>query len=155
MLKEKNSIRAIKPKVIKFSKRLLKKECDTVFSMYIRHIRDKDKWCITCWNFDRKMDNWHFQVRQHMATRYSEMNCAKQCCYCNDEFQGEQVKFWRKIDEIYGEWTAEALEMLANKPYKMEQSEYLDIYNRYYNLIKDLPETQKYIPTKKYLNATN
>jgi len=43
MLKEKNSIRAIKPKVIKFSKRLLKKECDTVFSMYIRHIRDKDK----------------------------------------------------------------------------------------------------------------
>jgi len=45
--------------------------------------------------------------------------------------------------------------MLANKPYKMEQSEYLDIYNRYYNLIKDLPETQKYIPTKKYLNATN
>lgn len=101
---------------------------------------------------DRKMDNWHFQVRQHFATRFSEMNCAKQCCYCNDEFWGEQVKFGRRIDETYGKGTAEALEILANSVYKRTQEELLEIYNKYYQI---LTENKIYIPksyiVKKYL----
>ena len=41
--KLKLSIRAIKPKVVKFNHRLLVKEVDRVFSHYIRFVRDKDK----------------------------------------------------------------------------------------------------------------
>lgn len=142
------SIRAIKPKVVKFNHRLLVKEVDRVFSHYIRFVRDKDKWCITCGSFWEN-DNWHFQVRQHMNTRYSEMNCAKQCCYCNKWLLWEQVKFGRKIDEIYWEGTAEALEILANTTTQVKQFHLLDIYQKYYDLLVEnkIPFT----PIKKYL----
>lgn len=98
------------------------------------------------------MDNGHFQVRQHMNTRFSEMNCAKQCCYCNDEFGGEQVKFGRRIDEIYGAGTSEALEILANSVSRIKVEELLEIYNHYYQLLlkAKIPIPKSYI-VKKYL----
>lgn len=151
-IKEKLAIRAIKPKKIVHKFLPLRRKCDNLFSLYIRLIRDKDKWCVTCWNFDRKNDCWHFQVRQHMNTRFSEMNCAKQCCYCNKELGGEQVKFGRVIDETYWKGTAEALEILANSVSTIKQSELLEIYNHYYQiLIKENIKIPKSYIVKKYL----
>lgn len=46
--KLKNSIRVIKPKVVKHKHTNLIDEVDRVFSHYIRFVRDKDKPCITC-----------------------------------------------------------------------------------------------------------
>lgn len=155
-IKEKLNARALKPKVVKHNIPALTKKCDNLFSLYIRLVRDKDKWCITCWNMDRKMDNWHFQVRQHFATRFSEMNCAKQCCYCNDELGGEQVKFGRKIDEMYWKGTAEAIEILANSVYKRTQWELLEIYNKYYEiLVKEKVTIPESYIVKKYLWTSN
>lgn len=81
---EKLSIRALKPKKIKHNIPKLVHACDTVFSLFIRFVRDKDKPCITCGRFYDEYDNGHFQVRQHMNTRFSEMNCAVQCRACNN-----------------------------------------------------------------------
>lgn len=151
-INEKLKARILKPKVIKHNIPALTEACDNLFALWIRLVRDKDKWCITCWNTTREMNCWHFQVRQHFATRFSEMNCAKQCTYCNKEFSGEQVKFGRRIDEIYWKGTAEALEILANGVYKRTQEELLRIYNHYYNeLIKEKIYIPKSYIVKKYL----
>ncbi len=45
---EKLKVRALKPKKVKHNISNLKEACDTVFSLYIRFVRDKDKPCITC-----------------------------------------------------------------------------------------------------------
>lgn len=146
--KLKNSIRK-KPKVIKHNIPKLVHACDTVFSLYIRFIRDKDKPCITCGRTYEEYDNWHFQVRQHMNTRFSELNCAKQCKWCNKYHSWEQVIFARRIDEIYWAGTSEALEIFARQVSTIKQPELLEIYNRYANLL-----TEHKIPftlIKKYL----
>lgn len=148
--KLKNSLR--KPKVIKHNIPKLVHACDTVFSLYIRFVRDKDKPCITCGRTYEEYDNWHFQVRQHMNTRFSELNCAKQCKGCNKWQLGEQVIFGRRIDEIHWQGTSEALEIYARQVSRMKQPELLEIYNKYHDLLVEnkIPFT----PIKKYLYET-
>lgn len=138
-----------KPKQPNFSHKLLVAEADRVFSLYIRFVRDKDKPCITCWNPDTVFNNWHFQVRTHFNTRWSELNCAKQCVYCNKNWWWEQVIFARRIDEIYGAWTAEALEIYARKVTEMKKSDILEIIRKYYKILED--NDIDYKPVKKYL----
>ncbi len=141
--------RVIKPKVIKHKHWPLVDEVDRVFSHFIRFVRDKDKPCITCGRTYDEYDNGHFQVRTHMNTRFSEMNCAKQCWRCNGSQWGEQLIFSRRIDEIYWKWTAEALEILARTPTQMKQHHFLEIYQKYYQILLD--NNIPFKPIKKYL----
>lgn len=145
-IEEKLKIRNLKAKTKKqFSRSKLIKEADTVFSKYIRFVRDKDKWCITCWNTDRDMDNWHFQSRRFINTRWSEMNCAKQCSMvCNNWHSWEQVLFWRKIDETYWDGTAEAIEILARKVSIITDDDILEIIQKYYKILQDNGIDHKY-----------
>lgn len=149
MIKEKLAIRALKPKKIEHNIPKLVHACDTVFSLYIRFVRDKDKPCITCGRFYDEYDNGHFQVRQHMNTRFSELNCAKQCKGCNKWQLGEQVIFGRRIDETYWQGTSEALEIYARQVSTIKQPELLEIYNKYHDILVEnkIPFT----PIKKYL----
>lgn len=148
---EKLAIRAIKPKKIKHKFWPLRIKCDNLFWLYIRFVRDKDKWCITCGSFGEN-DCWHYQVRQHMNTRYSEMNTAKQCVHCNKYHLWEQVKFGRVIDETYWQGTAEALEIFARQPSSIKQDELLEIYNKYYEiLVKEKVHIPPSYIVKKYL----
>lgn len=146
---EKLKVRALKPKKVKHNISNLKEACDTVFSLYIRFVRDKDKPCITCWRFYEEYDNWHFQVRQHMNTRYSELNTAKQCKGCNKWQLGEQVIFGRRIDETHWQGTSEALEIYARQVSNIKQAELLEIYQKYHDILVEnkIPFT----PIKKYL----
>ena len=57
IIKEKLAIRALKPKKIKHNIKKLVHACDTVFSLYIRFVRDKDKPCITCGRTYDEYDN--------------------------------------------------------------------------------------------------
>jgi len=136
-------------KVVRFPISRLKEVADDIFSLYIRFVRDKDKPCITCWRFYAEYDNWHYQIRQHLNTRYAETNCAKQCKGCNKWHQWEQVIFGRRIDEIYWDGTAEALEIYARWISTIKQSDYLEIIEKYHTLV-----TEAWIPNtipKKYL----
>jgi len=148
-IKQKLAIRKIKPKKIKHNHSNLVEACDTVFSLYIRFVRDLDKPCITCWRFYEEYDNWHYQVRQHMNTRFSELNCAKQCKGCNKWQLGEQVIFGRRIDEIHGKGTSEALEIYARQVSTIKQAELLEIYQKYHDILVENKIPFK--PIKKYL----
>ena len=151
---EKLAIRNLKKKTKKqFSRSKLIKEADRVFSLYIRKVRDKDKPCITCWNHCEEYDNWHFQSRRLINTRWSEMNVAKQCCRCNKWLSWEQVVFGRRIDETWWEWTAEALEILARKISQITDDEILHTIQVYYSLLSHTEIDYK--PKKQFLWTSN
>ena len=82
-------------------------KADKYFSLYIR-LRDADEngcaKCCTCGAYKpvKLMDCGHFVKRQHMATRFSEMNCATQCKRCNAFEQGRDAEFAAYISKQYG-----------------------------------------------------
>jgi len=126
----------------------LKKELDKWFSFYIR-LRDANEFgyiqCITCGvvrHYKDGMQNGHFQSRKHMATRFDEENCQVQCIKCNMFSQGEQYLFSLRLDEKYGEGTAEELEHFARTTYKISRVEYEEQI-RYYKLIVENLKKEK------------
>ena len=82
-------------------------KADKYFSLFIR-LRDADEnglaKCCTCGTMKpiKEMDCGHFIKRQHMATRFSEVNCATQCKRCNAFEQGRDIEFAEFIDKKYG-----------------------------------------------------
>ena len=88
----------------------LKAKLDRVFSEYIR-LRDtegrtKDGFfkCISCGQIKpySQADCGHYIGRQHMATRYNEINCNAQCRYClTPDALILMADFrWKKLDDI-------------------------------------------------------
>ena len=65
----------------------LKKELDSVFSLFIRHKYAKDGivHCYTCSVSKpiKQIQNGHWIPRNNLATRFSEENCRPQCVGCN------------------------------------------------------------------------
>jgi len=88
---------------------------DKYFSLFIR-LRDSDEngigTCCTCGAMKpvKEMDCGHFIKRQHMATRFSEINCAVQCKRCNAFEQGRDTDFKRYLLNKYGEKIVNLLE---------------------------------------------
>jgi len=126
----------------------LKKELDKWFSLYIR-LRDANEYgmvqCFTCGivrGYKDGMQNGHFQSRKHMATRFDEENCQNQCIKCNIFRSGEQYLFSLRLDEKYGEGTAEELEHLARTTLKISRVEYEEQI-RYYKLIVENLKEEK------------
>ena len=124
----------------------LKKELDTIFSIYIR-LRSANEYsmvqCFTCGvvrHYKDGMQNGHFQSRKHMATRFDEENCQVQCVACNMFRQGEQFKFGMNLDAKYGEGKAEELEYLARTIHKVSRVEYEEQISYYKNLVENLKE---------------
>ena len=76
----------------------LKKELDTIFSLYIR-LRESEEGLVQCFtchkvsHYKSGMQNGHFQSRKHLATRWDEENCQVQCVGCNMFKAGEQYRF--------------------------------------------------------------
>lgn len=123
----------------------LKKELDTIFSIYIR-LRSANEYgmcqCFTCGKVGHYktggMQNGHFQSRKHMATRFHEDNCQVQCIKCNMFSQGEQFKFGLNLDSKYGEGTAEELEYLARTIHKVSRVEYEQQITYYKKSVENL-----------------
>jgi hypothetical protein len=125
----------------------LKKELDTIFSVYIR-LREANEYgycqCFTCGvvrHYKDGMQNGHFQSRKHLSTRFSEDgNCEVQCVKCNVYSWGEQYKFSLALDAKYGEGRAEELEFLARTTLKISRAEYEEKISYYKNLVSNLKE---------------
>ena len=122
----------------------LKKELDTIFSLYIR-LRDATVeglvQCFTCnkvSHYKSGMQNGHFQSRKHLATRWDEENCQVQCVGCNMFKAGEQYKFSVALDSKYGEGKAEELESLARTIMKVSRIDYEDKISYYGTLVEKL-----------------
>lgn len=104
----------------------LKKKADTAWSLYIRH-RDGEirngEWnsvCITCGNWKplKQMQCGHFITRGSMELRFNEMNTNAQCFACNVKQHGQQYVYSLKINEKYGEGTAEDLYIQSKNTHK-------------------------------------
>ena len=127
----------------------LKKDLDTIFSIFIR-LRSSNEYgycqCFTCGKVGHYktggMQNGHFQSRKHLSTRFDEENCQVQCVACNMYRQGEQFKFGINLDSKYGEGTAEELEILARTTLKISRVEYEEQI-RYYKLIVENLKEEK------------
>lgn len=87
----------------------LKKKLDTVFSQYIR-LRDmipntRVFCCISCGLIKpiNQADCGHYINRQHMSTRFSEINCNAQCHACNRFDEGNIQGYRRGLIKKHGE----------------------------------------------------
>lgn len=82
-----------------------KLKLDRIFSRYIR-LRDCDEngfgKCISCGRF-RKLQAGHWIKRQHMSTRFSEVNVSGQCSYCNHWLHGNEVEYEQALIKKYGQ----------------------------------------------------
>jgi len=102
------------------------RKADKIFSLYIRQ-RDADEngyiRCISCgavrrW---RKADTGHYLKRQHMATRFDEVNSNCQCKPCNSFEQGNNVNYRIGLIKKYGLEVVEKLESKRNNTCHMDQ----------------------------------
>ena len=122
----------------------LKKELDTIFSLYIRLREATDEGLVQCFtcnkvsHYKSGMQNGHFQSRKHLSTRWSETNCQVQCVGCNMFKAGEQYKFSIALDSKYGEGTAEELELLARTIMKVSRIDYEEKISYYKELVEKL-----------------
>jgi hypothetical protein len=122
----------------------LKKELDTIFSLYIR-LRDATDegmvQCFTCGkvaHYKTGMQNGHFQSRRHLATRFDEINCQVQCIGCNMFKSGEQFKFHLNLNAKYGEDTSINLQHKAMQSVKITRVEYQDYISYYKEAVENL-----------------
>ena len=126
----------------------LKKDLDKIFSLYIR-LRDcgyseggndypEFAKCITCNNVRhwKKADAGHYIKRQHLATRWDEKNVNLQCKHCNYAEQGANEIYKVKIDEKWGEGTAEMLEIKKHNKVKMTKFWYEHLIKEYKHKLK-------------------
>ena len=117
-----------------------KREADKWCSLYIRK-RDRGV-CFTCGvkRTHKKMQNGHYEPRQHLGTRYDEQNCHCQCYTCNIAKKGNYTVYAIKLKQIYGEGILEELHKKRNTITKLTKQDYKNIAEefkaKYYALVK-------------------
>jgi len=116
----------------------LVKKLDELFSLYIRQRGADDNGinkCFTCgvtkhW---KEGDAGHFQTRAKYSTRWDELNVQFQCKHCNMTNGGQQYTFGKRLDEVYGEGTAESLLIKSNKIAKYSRQDLEELRIKYKN----------------------
>jgi len=86
------------------------------FNKWIR-FRDKDKPCIACGRFDPpyhpnkgQWDAGHFRsTGAHPELRFVEINCHKECVYCNTNDTEHLIKYQDSLVKLYGQETVDEL----------------------------------------------
>lgn len=126
----------------KYTVRSLKKKLDVAFSKYIRMRDCKEGYgqCITCRSIlpFNELDAGHFVGRRYNHTRYDEMNVNTQCRRCNRFEGGEKYEYGKRLNEKYGEGTAEELERKSCLIKKFTVEELKGFLEYYTNLIKEM-----------------
>jgi hypothetical protein len=121
----------------------LKKKLWGIFSKFVR-LRDSDDYgfciCITSGQvlFWKKAQAGHFISRRYNSTFVHEKNVHAQSPYDNCYLSGNQYIYGKRLDEIYGEGTADYLVALSkeDKKFTVEELEELIVY--YDKKVKEL-----------------
>jgi len=121
----------------------LKKQLDSIFSVYIRKKyanADGDVACFTCgkvmpW---QHIQNGHFISRAYLATRFHEDNCRPQCVGCNVFGGGKPLDFEENLKKELGEQYVEDMKKLRHTPVKYDRHWYTEKINYYKAQIHDL-----------------
>lgn len=124
----------------------LKEKLDRVFSQYIR-LRDmigntRTFQCISCGKIKpiNQADCGHYINRQHMSTRYNEMNCNAQCRSCNRFDEGNMQGYRSHLVWKYGENKVLLLESMKYETRKYTEFEYKALIEHYKKEVKRLLE---------------
>jgi hypothetical protein len=133
-------------KMAKKSTATLKTKLDRVFSEYIRlrdtagHSKDGYFRCISCGQIKpySQADCGHYIGRQHMATRYNEINCNAQCRFCNRFNEGLKGGYRKGLIQKYGEDKVLLLEAAQKSTVKISECEYRTMIGFYKEKIKEL-----------------
>lgn len=125
---------------------------DQALSRYVRFSNaDKNGYvqCFTCgskqdWKY--KTDCGHFQSRSKYSTRWlykpeeGLVNVMPQCKRCNMTNGGQQYIYGKRLDEVYGEGTADKIVLMSNQTRKFSTQEIIemrkDFTKRYNELCK-------------------
>lgn len=122
---------------------LKKGKLDRIFSKYIR-LRDMMKGgvfkCISCGRIlpIEQADCGHYINRQHMSTRFSEMNCNAQCRSCNRFDEGNMSGYRAGLVRKYGEARVVLLEAKKYETRKYTEFEYDALIKHYQAEVKRL-----------------
>lgn len=115
---------------------VLTKELDEVFSTYIR-LRDADEnGTVTCFVsgervFWKDADAAHYHVRQHMGTRWDEMN-VHACSLDSNRYDPEhQNKYTARMIGEYGTHSLVILGWRAKSLRKFTRNELLEMIDKY------------------------
>lgn len=121
----------------------IKGKLDKVFSLYIRlrdampggHFR-----CISCGQIKpfEQADCGHYINRQHMSTRFDEMNCNAQCRKCNRFMEGNIQDYRKGLIRKYGEKAVILLEAKKHRVRKYTDFEYSELIKYYSALVEKL-----------------
>jgi len=121
-----------------------KAKLDKVFSEYIRKRDTKNGVfrCISCARLlpYEQADCGHYINRQHMATRFDEMNCNAQCRHCNRFSEGNMSGYRFGLVKKYGEQKVVLLESKKNSVRKFSDFEFQVLIKYYKEEIKKLDE---------------
>lgn len=123
----------------------LKKELDTVYSIYIRLLyADLDGYvsCFTCgarmhW---KKIQNGHYISRTYLATRWHEKNCHPQCIGCNIFKHGNMDEYAVALVKKYGARILMTLNAYKHKVVKVSLDDYERDIKKYKRKIKTLED---------------
>ena len=121
----------------------LKDKLDRVFSQYIR-LRDMLPGnvfqCISCGRIKpiSQADCGHYINRQHMSTRFSEVNCNAQCRSCNRFDEGNMSGYRAGLVRKHGETKVLLLESQKYETRKYTEFEYKALIEHYKKEVKRL-----------------
>lgn len=124
----------------------LKDKLDKEFSLFIR-LRDSENGyfrCISCGQIKpfEQADCGHYINRQHMSTRFDEMNCNAQCRACNRYQEGNMSGYRQGLVKKYGEKRVLLLEMRKNDIKRYSDFEYQALI-KYYHALNDKLKKEK------------
>lgn len=123
----------------------LKKELDTIFSLFIR-LRYADKeGMVLCYTSGKKM-HWkkaqcgHFISRRHLGTRWDVINCQVQSVKENVFNQGNAPEFGRRLVADFGQHVVDKLFFKMAMPYKLDRTTLRWEIDQYNDQVRRLKE---------------
>ena len=92
---------------------------DRIHSQVVRRQNADERGYVSCFTCGAKghwkyMQCGHFRPRQHLATRYHELNCHVQCLHCNVDLEGNLEEYAYMLDKTYSSGTAQHLKFLSD-----------------------------------------
>ena len=131
----------------KLERKKLIKKLDKVFSQYVRVKNMDDNGYIECYTCrERKkftnIQAGHFMSRKSYSTRWLEEppNVMPQCVSCNIFKSGMSWEFGKRLDEDFGEGTAEEISRLSKQTVKISSGELESMIEHYQDLLNNFSE---------------
>lgn len=143
-VKTQAATRQMKSRSKKENKRVVKDgKLWKIFSEFIRLKYSDDQgicFCYTCGRpgFWKTMDCGHGISRQHMATKYEEINNRPQCGPCNGFEGGRREVFKEKMDNEHGKGTWDLMELKAKQVCHLSEFEIKEMEKYYSEEVKRL-----------------